>query len=249
MGKQIKVWGTAKRATVLISLVIAFFLFFLSFVSAQTYAQDSAVDIKVSCLNVNCSVQVSITIEYPNSSIAIDNQSMNASTGFMNYTFSDTNTQGIYKYYTDNGFSDSFTVNYRGDSISSAQGVLYISLFLVLIFFFVIVILGINQLPRSNQQDEEGRILSITYLKYFRPVGWMFEYILVVAILYLSSNLAFAYLNEQLFANILFVLFRLSLMAAPIVVTLWIIWIFVQMFHDRQLQNLLNRGFFPQGKL
>ena len=151
---------------------------------------------------------------------------------------------------TEGGFTKyAFDVTYSGLYLKEGQGVLYVSLFLILIFFFAITLLGINQLPPSNQRDEEGKILSISYLKYLRPIGWMFMYMLIVAILYLSSNLAFVYLNEQLFAEILFVLFRLSFMFSPVVVIVWIIWIYRQMFHDRELQSLLNRGFFPQGKL
>lgn len=236
------------KVKVLISLI--FFLFIISLVAAApTYVYNKDVDIKISCSNVNCSQPVNITIEYPNTTIAVDNQLMNISAGYANYTFSDTATFGNYQFFTDEGFSSTFTINYGGEEISSGQGLLYGSLFLVIIFFFAITLFGINQLPDRNQQDEEGKIISITYLKYLRPIGWMFEYILVVAILYLASNLAFVYLNEQLFASILFVLFRISFAMAPIIVIVWIAWIFVQMFHDRHMQNLLNRGFFPQGKL
>jgi len=112
-----------------------------------------------------------------------------------------------------------------------------------------VVLFGISHLPSRNQQDEEGRILSVTYLKYFRPVLWFLEWMLFIAMLYLSSNLAFAYLNEELFANILFTLFKVSLGVTPIIVIVWIIMIYVQMFHDRQFQQMLNRGIFPQGRL
>ena len=150
---------------------------------------------------------------------------------------------------TQGGFNDvAFDVSYTGKNINESQSALYISLMGVIIFVFTIIILGINKLPKYNQTDEEGKILSITYLKYFRPVLWFFEYMLTIAILYLSSNLAFAYLNEQLFAQILFVLFRISLGLAPVVVIVWMIWIYVKMFHDRQFQKLLNRGIFPKEK-
>ena len=225
------------------------FLFLLSFASAQTYATDSDVNIKVSCLNVNCSSQTNITIEFPNTTIAINNQPMSNGSGFTNYTFTSTETFGTYKYYTNNGFTDSFDVNYGGSTITSGQGVLYFSFFVIFLFFFVVVIFGINQLPASNTTDEEGKILSISRLKYLRTVGWLFEYFLVIALLFLSSNLAFTYLNEELFAQILFTFYQISFGASPIVVIVMMIWIFVQMFHDKQMQNLLNRGFFPQGKI
>lgn len=233
-----------------LSLVfICALFFFISLISAQTYAENSIVDLKISCVDINCSQKVNITIEFPNTTIAVDNQEMTINNGYANYTFTRTSTFGDYNYFTNSTYANSFSINYRGDVISSGQGVLYLSLFAILFFFFYLTILAINQLPSSNTKDEEGRILSISYLKYLRPVGWMFTYFLMIGILFLASNLAFNYLNEQLFAQILFVLYRLAFLAAPIVITLWIVWIFVQMFHDKQMQNLLNRGFFPQGKL
>lgn len=143
----------------------------------------------------------------------------------------------------------SFDVTYLGDKASSGQSIIYLSLFIFLIFVFIIILLGINQLPGSNQKDEEGKILSITYLKYLRPIGWTLEYFLFIGMLFLTSNIAFGYLGEELFANILFTLFKVSFGLAPVVITVWIIWIYRNMFHDKQMQNMLNRGIFPQGKL
>jgi len=63
--------------------------------------------------------------------------------------------------------------------------------------------------------------------------------------MFIASNLAFAFLEEEMFANMLFTIFQVSFGAAPVIVIVWIIWIFVTMFHDKQFQSMLNRGFFP----
>ena len=146
-------------------------------------------------------------------------------------------------------FKYTFDAVYTGKTINSAQAILYSAFFFILVFVFIMVIFGIQQLPSDNERDEEGKILSITYLKYLRNVLWFFEWMLFIGILYLSSNLAFAYLHEELFAQILFVLFRVSFGITPVIVIVWLIWIFVSMFHDRQMQQILNRGMFPQGRL
>jgi len=96
---------------------------------------------------------------------------------------------------------------------------------------------------------KEGNLMSISYLKYLRNIFYVFEWMLFIAALYISSNLAFAYLNEELFAKILFVLFRITFGVTPIIVIVWMAWIFVSMFHDKELQKLLNRGIFPEGRL
>jgi hypothetical protein len=148
------------------------------------------------------------------------------------------------------GFSESILrVTYNGEEISTAHSVLYGSLFFIFIFFMISLVFLITKLPESNTKDEEGRILSISYLKYLRPALWFVEWMLFIAILYLSSNIAFAYLGEQLFANILFTLFKITFGFTPVIVVIWFVWMFVKMFHDKQLQNMINRGIFPQGKL
>ena len=148
------------------------------------------------------------------------------------------------------GFTSAgFDITYNGIVLTQAQSTIYIPLFLFLIFVFIITILGIKQLPSSNEKDEEGKILSVSYLKYLRPVGWFFLWMFFIAMLFLSSNIAFAFLGEQLFANILFVLFKVCFGLTPLIVVVWIIWIYRQMFHDKQMQKMLTRGIFPQGKL
>ena len=145
--------------------------------------------------------------------------------------------------------SGKYDVNYLGKAIDTPQAILYGFFFLIIFFFMFALIFIIDKLPSSNTRDEEGKILSISYLKYLRGSLWFFEWMLLIGILYLASNLAFAFLTEQLFANILLVLFKITFGLTPVIVIVWVIWIIVNMFHDKELQNLLNRGFFPQGKI
>ena len=142
-----------------------------------------------------------------------------------------------------------FEVTYTGKEISSPQSLLYLALFGIILFTFIIVLLGIDKLPKYNKTDEEGKIMSITLLKYLRPVLWFVEWILFIAILYISSNLAFAYLNEQLFANMLLVLFKVCFRFVSVIVIVWIIWIYVKMFQgDKGIKQLIERGIYPQGR-
>jgi len=146
-------------------------------------------------------------------------------------------------------YVSNFEVTPTGEEFSEARAFLYGSLFFVFIFFMVALVFLINSLPASNTKDEEGRILSISYLKYLRPALWFVEWMLFISIMYLSSNIAFAYLGEQLFAKILFTLFRIAFGVTPVIVVVWFVWFFVRIFHDKQLQNMINRGIFPNGKL
>ena len=233
---------------VLISLVSA------EDISIGTAKQGDTIELIQLCSN--CTGVNLTQVQFPNKSFAVQGQfEMTKSGENFNFTWSNTDTLGSYIYSTCGDFNSintcqnvGFEITYSGLNFGTSQAIIYIILFSMLLFTFFITLFGINMLPKHNQQDEEGRILSVTYLKYLRPVGWMFEYMLFVAMLFMTSNIAFSYLNEQLFAKILFMLFQVSFSFAPLIVVVWIVWIYVGMFHDKRFQEMLNRGIFPQGK-
>jgi len=239
-------------------IILIFVLFFISLISASPgiYKQGQDINLIQTCADCT-SINVS-KITAPNGTILISNVQMTKDGSAFNYTLNSSFTNDLGTYHisgignpggTNEVWTYSFFVNYKGDTISSAQAMLYIGFIVVIILVFIFTLAGISKLPKGNEKDEFGRILSINKLKYLRPALWFFEWMLFIALLFLTSNIAFAYLNEQMFANILFVLFKITFGITPLIVIVWIIWIFVEMFHDKEFQNMLNRGFFPQGKL
>jgi len=142
-----------------------------------------------------------------------------------------------------------YEVNYFGKELTSSQSTLYLGLLGILIFTLFISFMGIRQLPDDNAKDEYGRIISINYLKHFRLVLWLVSYFLFIGIIYLSSNIAFAFLSEQLFAKLLFAIFTILLALAPVVIICLMISFFVKFFHDKEFQGMLNRGIFPGDQL
>jgi len=239
-------------------LFLLFGILFISLVSAQslgTFPQDFSVNLIQICDNCT-SVNVT-SVLFPNSSFALEGNNAMTQTGQVyNYTFSRTTTLGVYQYTTCgdlNGIqtcnSVDFTITKEGYPLSTAQATIYAVFFFVLIFFFIITIFGINMLPSSNTTDEEGKIMSISYLKYFRSVLWFFEWMFLLAIMFLASNLGYAYLGEELFASVFFNIFRIMFAVTPAVVLVWIGWILVRAYQDRQFQNILNRGLFPRQRL
>ena len=145
--------------------------------------------------------------------------------------------------------SKCYEINYFGKELTQQQSTIYLGLLGILILTLFATFFGMGHLPASNTQDEDGKILSISYLKYFRLVLWLFAYFMFVAIIYLSSNIAFAFLSEQLFAKLLFALFSILMGFAPIIVIVLMISFFVKMFHDKELQQYFNRGIFPGDQL
>ena len=142
-----------------------------------------------------------------------------------------------------------YEINPSGVELTEAKSILIIGSLAILILFMGLIFFGIGMLPERNTKDEEGKILSISYLKYLRSTLWFVEWILLIAILFISSNVASAYLGITLISGILFKLFYICFALTPLVVIVCMIWIIVSMFHDKQFQRLLNRGFFPQVNL
>jgi len=142
-------------------------------------------------------------------------------------------------------FATYFEVTHLGKELGQAESTMYLGFLGLLVLVFFLNFFGMKFLPNRNTRDEEGRILSISYLKYFRDVLMMTGYFLFIAIMFIASNLAFAFLEEEMFANVLFTIYKVAFGLAPLVIIVWMIWIFVSMFHDAQFQKMLNRGMFP----
>ena len=200
-----------------------------------------------------CTTNNITTVLYPNSTVAIVNVEMTENNSYYNYTLNGSIVD-VTGTWVVNGEGDldgiitawsyTFDVTYGGKQLDSAQAILYGFLFLILILFFIGVGFGISKLPPRNEPDPEGRIMSISYLKYFRSTLWFVEWMLVIAVMYLSSNLAFQFLQETLFADILFMVFNIMLAITPIIVIVWFLWFFVKIKEDKQLKRMLERGLF-----
>ena len=241
-----------------ILLMFAFALILLPIVSADsigTFKQGSCATLIQTCSN--CTFVNITSIAYPNSTFAVNTQTEMTKAGTSyNYTFCNISAIGNYIV---SGYGDldgtnevwgfNFDVTYFGQSITTSQSIVYFIMFIILFFVFLMNMFFINKLPGSNAKDEEGRILSINYLKYLRFTLWFVEWMLFIGITYLASNLAFAYLGEQLFARAIYAIFQISFALTPVILIVWICWIFAKMFHDKQFHRMLNRGIFPQGKL
>lgn len=205
----------------------------------------------------DCTYNNITSIIYPNGTIALGEAEMTKDGTQYNYTYLP--ILEIYGTYTVNGFGDeggadtvwayTFEVTYMGQELTNSQAILYLGLLGLLILIMGIIFFGIGLLPNKNTTDEEGKIMSISYLKYLRTSLWFVEWILFIAMMFISSNLAIAYLGTTLISSVFFKLFYICFALTPLIVILWMIHFFVSFFHDKQFQALLNRGFFPQGKI
>lgn len=156
----------------------------LTFISAQTFKQNSEVDIQVSCLNVNCSEQVNISVFYPNTSIAINNQEMTNKSGFVNFTFSDTSTLGTYKYITNNGFENTFAITPSGNTpVSQGESIIILSsIFIILLLSSMFLYGGF----KSEKVGAKAFLFSIGFIFFFTAILYN---VLIVSEVLSNSNL------------------------------------------------------------
>ena len=143
-------------------------------------------------------------------------------------------------------FATYFTITYSGLKIGESQTLFYIPLFLVFFFLFFIILFGINHLPDSNATDPEDKIIKISYLKYLRCSLWFVLWSFIVGILFISSNLAFAYLPDTLIADFFFMLFKITFGLTLPIIVIWFLWILAKITEDKQLNNMMKRGMFQQ---
>jgi hypothetical protein len=71
---------------------------------------------------------------------------------------------------------------------------------------------------------------------------------MVAFICYIASNLAFAYLSETLVASVFFYLFRIMMVASPVIIVVWFVTIFFSVFEDKEMKKImLFQGFNNDG--
>lgn len=226
-----------------------FALFIFPLISANAYAVEKSVNLVIPANTTTCN----ITLVYPNSSIALNNKAMSLGTGYFNYTIASDylNTQGTYSYFTNCSQYGTFEITYTGKELSTSQGVLYGSLIILLVLFVIAMLILRSSLPSENPRSDGGQIISISQLKYLRTPLLVFSYFMVAFICYIASNLSFAFLSEVLVAKVFFFLFRIMILASPIMVIVWFVGIFFSVFEDKEVKKVMlmqginseNRGF------
>jgi len=248
-----------KNKVIYYGITILLFISILSFVSSFTYKQSTELDFKETCTRngviCNSTSLCNVSIKYPDNSYLVENGVMtNKNNGDFNYTLNSSQMSSIGTYNwdmyccqaTDCGEGHgAFEVNPIGVDLTTSKSIIYIILFAILIFFFIIILFGIFKIPDNNEKDFDGNIISIGKLKYLKSALLFIDWMILIAIFYISSNLSFAYLGETLFAKTLFMFFRICFLMTPLIIILWFIWIFVQIVQDKNMKRLISKGIFP----
>jgi hypothetical protein len=232
-------------------------IFLISLTSAITYKQNQVIQLTTVC--DNCT-QVNLTkVIDPNGNFALLGEYLMTKNGTnYNYTFSNTSITGLYFYSIcgdlngivtcEDTTERTFEITYNGKELYVAQAVLYGSLILLLVLFIIALLIVYSSIPSENKRTDDGRILSISRLKYVRPAILVFSYFMVAFVCYIASNLAFAYLSETLVASVFFFIFRAMMIASPIIIVVWFVTIFFSVFEDKEIKKIMLFQGFNNGK-
>jgi hypothetical protein len=135
-----------------------------------------------------------------------------------------------------------YKVTYNGEELTTQKAILNLGFLLIMILFFVLIIFGIVSIDSEDKTDNYGDIISVNNLKYFKGFLVAVAYSMMIAIFFLSSNLAIAYLSTDMFGKILFVLYRILMLGGVPFIILWVLWLFINIFRDKETQRLMDRG-------
>jgi len=126
--------------------------------------------------------------------------------------------------------------------LDTQKAILYLGLIAILTFLFILVISSIPKLPSSDVVDEEGIILGINNLKYLRPILWGIAWILLLGIMFVTSNISIAYLPTAMFGDFFFLIYRIMFLLTLPMVIIWFVYIIIKLFRDKEMKKMIERG-------
>ena len=135
-----------------------------------------------------------------------------------------------------------FDITYVGGELTQEMAMVYSIAFAVLIFLFLLVLGVISKLPSRDTTDDEGLILKVSDLKHLRPILWGVEWVLILSMLFIVSNLTLAYLPQELFGNFFFVIYQVMFWMTIPLLFVWVIWFFRKIINDKEIKQMIERG-------
>lgn len=195
------------------------------------------------------------SVKYQNSSVFISNQRFTKNESLFNYT-----VPGIFNIisgeYTVYGFCragtlvepfvGTYDVSPTGYTLGIGNSLVYFVLFSILSLLFLLGLLGSVKIPFRNSRNDNGTISSLNFLKYAKITLAFVTYLLAIGIMYLSWQISYAFLFENILTGIFKALFFGMVIFLLPVFILFIIVSFIVFVQDMRLKNLIERGLNPR---
>ncbi len=239
-------------------LIIFLSLILLPLSCAETFGQSTQTDFIKTCTNSSGNIcqttaTCELTVKLPrNNSIVVNNETMtNNNNGLFNYTLSSTNLDTLGNYNWDMFCCEStncgeahgsFLVTKTGVELSQDKAIIYLGMLALLILIFVAICIATPFLPSGNNKDEQEFFISINNLKYLRPVLFAVAWGILLAILFTASNISYLYLETEMMGKLLFAFYSIMMWMSLPMVIVWFLYLIANMFRDREMKELIERG-------
>lgn len=218
-----------------------------AFTTLGTYRLDEAVVIRQLC--DDCTTVNISSLTFPNGTAAWGYTAMARSGTEYTVTFNKSNVTGIYHV---NGVGDeggvptiwayTFEITGSGDEFTTGMAVFYIGIMLVLIFLFVVCLVGASRLPTEDPIGNDGKIMDVNYLKHLRPVLFICAWGILLIISFLAMAVAETYLQTNMVVRVFLTIHTIMMWATMVGVPVYSWWIFVKFIQDRRFKRYIERG-------
>lgn len=135
-----------------------------------------------------------------------------------------------------------FEVNMIGEELTEGKALSFGFTIFILIFLFIACTVLIFKLPDGDNYNEQGELISISSLKYIRPILFACLWFLLLMLTFVSSNVLIAYFVNASIGNIIFTIYKIMMSLTLPMVVIWFIFLFYGMFKDRTMKRYLERG-------
>jgi len=228
-------------------------MFFITIVGAESIGefQLDIDDVTIYQTCNNCTTCNFTRVMGPNNQTLLSNVEATKDGTYYSYLIDKDNFTSVGKYsYTYNcgnsveskTGSINFEITYTGGELTAQATTVYILSIGTLIFFLILIILLISQLPTKDATDADDVILQINNLKHLRPVLWGISWIIIVALMFIISNITIAYLPTFMIGNLFWAIYTMMFWITIAGIPLWFVWIFTGLFRDKEIKRMIERG-------
>lgn len=141
------------------------------------------------------------------------------------------------------GFSEGgFVVNKAGDELTLPITIYYGILLCILLFVFLLLLIGTIVIPWKDHVNDKGDLISINDAKYFKVLSGYLSYVMMMVILWFIDEISTGYLLYDFLGNLISlvrvfsfaILWPLSLFLLASLIFNWM--------RDRKVTQLVKRG-------
>jgi len=223
-----------------ILLVMITFTYSVEAAPSYIFEKDEAIELRASCFDnddqiCGAGTDCFLTVFRPDSSLLLDNVSMDNNGAYYNYSLNTTqnsfngeHSAVVYCDGTVNSYGAfTYDVTPNGETPSEADSILYIGLFIILVILLTMSVIG-----ASNAENEVLRwgLIDLSYL-------------LFLAVTFITWNISSNFLTAAPFLiSMMYILFRVLLAAALPFVTGSLIYLGYRMITINEIKKMMDRG-------